>query len=92
MLGCHSDFQTSVKKKFPNRIGTRCVVHHEALMVKTMLDKLLHVLKNVIKTVNFIKANALNSRLFTELCKENNFMFKNLCCIHMLDGFQRGKC
>ena len=78
MLGCHSVFQNLVKEKSPNAICIHCIIHQQALMVKTIPDKLLYVLNNAIKAVNFIKANALNSHLFTELCKESDFMFKNL--------------
>ena len=78
MLGCRSGFQTLVKEKSPNVVGTHCIIHRQALMVKTMPDELSHVLDKLIKTVNFIKANALNSRLFAELCKESDSVFENL--------------
>ena len=68
MLGCCSGFQTLVKEKSPNIVNTHCIIHRQALMIKTMPDELSHVLDKVIKTVNFIKANAFNSRLFVELC------------------------
>ena len=78
MLGCRSGFQTLVKEKSPNAIGTHCILHRQALMVKTMPDKLSCVLTTVIKAVNFIKANDLNSHLFQELCKESDSAFQNL--------------
>ena len=28
MLGCHSNFQTLVKKKYSDAIGTHCTIHH----------------------------------------------------------------
>uniref|UniRef100_A0A0L8GBM5 DUF4371 domain-containing protein n=1 Tax=Octopus bimaculoides TaxID=37653 RepID=A0A0L8GBM5_OCTBM len=71
MLGCCSGFQTMVKEKCPNAIGMHCILHHQALMVKTMPNHLKNVLNDVVKAVNFIKANALNSRLFDDLCKDN---------------------
>ena len=71
MLGCRTGFQTLVKEKSPNVICTHCIIHRQALTVKTMPDELLHVLNNA------IKANALNSRHFAELCKESDSMFEN---------------
>ena len=42
-----------------------------------MPDELTQVLNNAIKALNYIKADALNSRLFAELCKESNSMSEN---------------
>ena len=47
-------------------------------MVKTLPDRLKSVLDDMIKAVNFIKANALNSRLFTELGKKSDSDFVTL--------------
>ena len=69
MLGCCSAFQTLVKKKSPDAIGTHCTIHRQALMAKTMPDKLKSVQNDVIKAGNLIRANALNFRLFADLCK-----------------------
>ena len=35
MLGCRSGFQTLVKEKSPNVVSTHCIIHRQALMVKT---------------------------------------------------------
>ena len=69
MLGCRSGFQALVKQKSPDIISTHCTINHQALIMKTVPDKLSSVLGEVIRAANNIKANALNSRLFTELCK-----------------------
>ena len=91
MLGCRSGFQTLVKEKSPNVVGTRCIIHRQALMLKTMPDELSHVLDKVIKTVNFIKANALNSRLFAELCKESDSVFKDVLLHTRVGWLSKGK-
>uniref|UniRef100_A0A0L8FKZ5 DUF4371 domain-containing protein n=1 Tax=Octopus bimaculoides TaxID=37653 RepID=A0A0L8FKZ5_OCTBM len=75
MLGCRSGFQTLVKEKSPDVIDTHCTVYRQAQMVKIMPDELKNVLNYVITAVNFIKANALNFRLFAELCKESDSEF-----------------
>ena len=78
MLGCRSGFQTLVKEKSPGVAGTHCTIHRQALMAKTLPDQLKNVLDDVVKAVNFIKANALNSRLFAELWKESDSEFVTL--------------
>ena len=60
-------------------------------MVKTIPDELSHVFDEVIKTVNFIKANAVNSRLFAELCKESGSVFKNLLLHTCVRWLSKGK-
>ena len=78
MLGCRSDFQNLVKEKSPDAIGAHCTIQRQALMVKTIPDELKSVLNEMIKGVNFITANALNSHLFVNLCKESDSEFKTL--------------
>ena len=69
MLGCHSGFQTLVREKAPDVTGTHCIIHHQAFMAKTLPDYVKNV-DDVVKAVNFIKANALNSRLFAECARK----------------------
>ena len=71
MLGCRSWFQTLVKGKSPNIKGTHCTIHRQALIMKTAPEEFNNGFAVVIKAINFIKSSALNSRLFSELCKEN---------------------
>ena len=80
-----SDFD---KRKSPNTTGTHCIIHCQMIMDKTMPDMILHVFNDLIKTVNFVKANALNSRLFAELYKKCDSVFEISCCICVYDGFQ----
>ena len=54
MLGCRSGFQTLVKEKCSDAIGTHCTIHRQALMVKIMPDELKSVLNEVIKALNLI--------------------------------------
>ena len=66
MLGCRSVFKALDKQKCPDIISTHCTIHRQALVMKTVPDELNSVLGEVIRAVNLSKANALNSRLFTE--------------------------
>ncbi|XP_014769079.1 zinc finger BED domain-containing protein 5-like [Octopus bimaculoides] len=78
MLGCRSSFQTLVKQKAPNAIGTHCTIHRQALMAKTLPDTFKNVMNGVIAVVNFIKAGALNSRFFADLFREYDADFETL--------------
>ena len=91
MLGCRSGFQTLVKEQSPDVVGTHCTIHRQALMAKTLPDQLKNVLDDVVKAVNFIKANALNSRLFAELCKENDSEFVTVLLHSRVRWLSKGK-
>ena len=56
-----------------------------------MPEELKSVLNDVIKAVNFIKANALNSRLFRDLCKESDFEFETLLLYSHVRWLSKGK-
>jgi hypothetical protein len=72
MLGCRSGFQALINTVAPNSIGTHCVIHKEMLAAKTLPSGLKQIMSLVIQAVNFIKSNALTSRIFTKLCFEMN--------------------
>ena len=62
-----------------------------AKMAKHLPDQLRNVLDDVVKAVNFIKANALNSRLFAELCKESDSKFVTLLLHSHVRWLSKGK-
>jgi len=70
MLGAMSGFTTLVKKRAPHIISNHCALHRNALASKTLPEYLNAVLKHVIECVNFIRARALNHRLFKVLCDQ----------------------
>ena len=70
MLGCHSGFQALVKRKAPKSKGVHCMLHRQVLASKTLPNALQKVFDEMIQIVNFIKAGALNSRLFKKLCMD----------------------
>ena len=78
MLGSRSGFITKVKQKNPLIVGTHCVIHREALAAKTLPPAIQNILTAVIKVVNYIKNSALNTRLFTELCRDMGTDHENL--------------
>ena len=91
MLGHKSGFQTLVKSRSPKMIGSHCMLHRQALIMKNIPELLKNVLNDVIKTINTIKASALNSRLFTLLCEENDSDFKTLLLNSQVRWLSKGK-
>ena len=54
----------------PNITATHCMLHRQALATKDTNEELQSVLNFVVKIVNFVKANPLNTRFFRILCEE----------------------
>ena len=78
MLGARSGFVKFVKRKNPNIIVTHCMIHREALASRTMPEELKQTLDSAIKILNYIKASALNTRLFQKLCQDMESEHQNL--------------
>ncbi|XP_071059412.1 zinc finger BED domain-containing protein 5-like [Pseudochaenichthys georgianus] len=70
MTGRHSGVAARIKEVAPEMRWTHCSIHREALAVKKMPDGLKFVLDSAVKSVNFIKARPMQSRLFQVLCDE----------------------
>lgn len=70
MCGRHSGVAARIREVAPEMRWTHCSIHREALAVKKMPDELKSVLDSAVKTVNFIKARPMHSRLFQVLCDE----------------------
>ena len=70
MLACRSGFQSYVKAVSPNVTSVHCFIHRFALCTKVLPTQLLACLKQVVKIINFVKASALNTRFFKQLCED----------------------
>ena len=70
MRGAKSGFTTLVKKRAPHIISSHCAFPRHALASKTLPEYLKAYWKHVIECVNFIRARALNHRLFKVLCDQ----------------------
>jgi len=70
MLGKNAAFATVVKKEAPHIIVTDRFLHRHALASKTLSSTLQEILSTSVKVVNFIRARALNHRIFKKLCQE----------------------
>ena len=60
MVGARSGFLELVKRMNSNAIGMHCIIHREALALRTMSQPLKQTLDSSIKVINYIKASALN--------------------------------
>ena len=78
MTGRISGLIARVKEVAPECESTHCVIHREMLASRKMLPELNSVLNDVIKVINYVKANALNSRLFEQLWDEMDEAHKRL--------------
>ena len=90
MIGSNKGF-VSLGKKVSEVIATHCFLYREVLIGKTLNSDLTHVMKEVIKMVNYIKARPLKSRLFTKLCKEMEANYENLVLHSEARWLSRGK-
>lgn len=70
-------FTSRVKEAAPKCESTH-VIHREMLASRKFSPELNSVLNYVIKIINHIKAHALNSRLFKQLCEEMDAEHKYL--------------
>ena len=70
MIGANSGLTSLVKQKNPAIQGTHCMIHKAALVSKTIPKRLHEHMSVVTKVVNYVKSSALNTRLFSKLCKD----------------------
>ena len=80
LSGRFGGLQTLVQGVAVNAKWTHCLIQREALASQQLSGNLNGVLKVVVKTLNFIEARPLKTRLFQRLCDElgaeqNNLFF-----------------
>ena len=78
MIGKYHGLITYFKELNPNLFTIHCVIHRQHLDAKNLSVHLNDSLNFVIKTVNKIKRHALQSRLFKQLCNDNDEVFDSL--------------
>ena len=92
MVGRHREFLSYLKKAVPKVLTVHCVIHRQHLVAKNLSEKQHESLSTVITAVNKIKANALNSRLFHQLCIENDDDFQCLLLHTGVRWLSKGNC
>ncbi len=70
MMGSRLGFVTRIKAENPDVIIIHCFLHRENLASHRLQPDLHAVLNDAIQIVNFVKARALNSRIFHKMCEE----------------------
>lgn len=72
-------------------VPSHCIIHREALASKDMSTELNGTLVLAVKMINNIKANALNSRMFSLICSEMTSDHKTLLLHAKVRWLSRGK-
>ena len=68
MTGVHHGVVKQIQDKAENAKWTHCFLNRQNLATRQMSPELHEVLSIAVKTVNYIKKNALHSRCFSALC------------------------
>ncbi|KAF6356880.1 family with sequence similarity 200 member A [Rhinolophus ferrumequinum] len=92
MTGKHSKvIEKLLEATHNNALWNHCFIHREALVSKEIPPSLMDVLRNAVKTVNFIKGSSLNSRLLEILCSEIGVNHTHLLCYTEVRWLSQGK-
>lgn len=65
-------FISHLKQNVPGVLAIYCVIQRQRLVAKNLNCKLHRSLQLVTNAVNRIRSNALNTRLYAQLCDENH--------------------
>ncbi|UYV63982.1 SF3B3 [Cordylochernes scorpioides] len=78
-------------KKNPNIKFVHCMIHREMLVSKSVPPILVTTLDEVVKVVNYIKSNALRSRIFSTFCEAMDSDYKKLLFHTEVRWLSKGK-
>nr|XP_047145121.1 protein ZBED8-like [Hydra vulgaris] len=92
MIGCHKGLVSCIKEEIPNLFAIHCVCHRQHLCAKNLSGRLSDSPSLVIRVVNKIKARTLNTRLFRQLCNENDEQFERLLLHTEFQWLSKGSC
>ncbi|KAG0438169.1 SCAN domain-containing protein 3 [Dictyocoela muelleri] len=92
MIGRHKGFISYLKKLHPDVVSIHCVIHRQHLVAKNLSVRLHDSLNYVIQAVNKIKCSSLNTRLFNQLCIENEEVFNRLLLHTEVRWLSKGNC
>ena len=88
----HRSFISFLEKAVPGVFTVHCVIHRQHLVAKNLNGRLYKSLSTVIKVINKIKIHALNSRLFQQLCTDNDEDFERLLLHTEVRWLSKGNC
>ncbi|GBP39620.1 SCAN domain-containing protein 3 [Eumeta japonica] len=92
MVGRYRGFISHLKRIIPGLTAIHCVIHRQHLVAKHLSERLNQSLHFVIKAVNKMRSNALNTRLFAQLCDENDEDFQRLLLHTEVRWLSKGAC
>ncbi|CAH2012366.1 unnamed protein product [Acanthoscelides obtectus] len=92
MVGRYRGFISYLKQNVSGVLAIHCVIHRQHLVAKNLSVRLHESLHSVIDAVNRIRSNALNTRLFTQLCEENDEHFHQLLLHTEVRWLSKGLC
>ncbi|GFV75983.1 zinc finger MYM-type protein 6 [Trichonephila clavipes] len=78
LTGSNKGLRGLIQKVAPHMVFNHCMIHRQALVVKDMAEELHNMLQNTVSSINYIKCNSLNSRLFSILCNETGSTYERL--------------
>ena len=78
MLGARHEFTAQVSQNNLSVQVVHCLLHRGNLAAQHFSVDLSAVMKEVVDVVNFVKASAVNSRLFEQLCVDHGSQFQHL--------------
>jgi len=92
MTGRHNGFIAYLKNRVPSVLAVHCVIHRQHLVARNLSERLHASLQYVIRTVNKIRSNLLNDRLFSQLCITNDEDFNRLLLHTEVRWLSKGTC
>ena len=91
MVGSIKGLASFVKQQHPSIITTRCFLHREVRMAKTLGTKLKEVFDQVVEMVNFIKTRPVKARVFELLCENMDSQHTRLLLHTEVRWLSRGR-
>ena len=92
LTGKYKGFLACLKKAVPCVFTVHCVIHRQHLVARNLSEQLHKSLNAVIKSVNRIKSQPLNSRMFGQLCNSNDEEFDRLLLHTEVRWLSKGNC